>query len=174
MEPLPVMKGRLSLPAGMAGDDAYNLIMIEGLADEGGDQTLPKDPFDGRIILVEVAGNDHDRQMGICLTELPGQVETIDVRKFGVQEGHAELIALCQRNCFAGACGRPAGKTRSADDILHNPAHLGLVVHNENRGLFFVHGSPPEKRAGNVTVKTLPRPSTLSASMVPRCCLTME
>ena len=77
-------KGRLSLPAGIAGNDAHDLIMIERLADEGGDQPLLEDPFNGRIIRVEVAGNDDDRQMGIGFTELPGQLETIDVRKFGV------------------------------------------------------------------------------------------
>ena len=84
MESIPAMTGRLSLPAGVAGNDAHNLIMIEGLADEGGDQTLLDNPFNGRIILVEVAGNDDDRQMGVGFTELPGKIETINVRKFGV------------------------------------------------------------------------------------------
>jgi hypothetical protein len=34
MEPIPVMKGSLSQPVGEVGNDAHNLIMIEGLADE--------------------------------------------------------------------------------------------------------------------------------------------
>jgi hypothetical protein len=84
MESIPAMTGRLSLSAGFMGNDAHNLIMIEGLADKGGDQTRLENPFNGRIILVEVAGNDDDRQMGIGFTELPGQLETINVRKFGV------------------------------------------------------------------------------------------
>ena len=84
MESIPVMTGRLSLPAGIAGNDAHNLIMIEGLADEGGDQTLLEDPFNGRIILVEVAGNDDEWQVGIGFTELPGQLETINIRQLGV------------------------------------------------------------------------------------------
>ena len=84
MESIPVMAGSLSLPAGIAGNDAHNLIVIEGLADEGGDQTLPEDPFNSRIILVEVAGNDGDRQAVIGFTEFPGQLETVNVRKFSV------------------------------------------------------------------------------------------
>ena len=84
MESIPAMTGRRSLPAGIAGNDAHNLIMIEGLANEGGDQPLLEDPLNGRIVLVEVAGNDDDRQMGIGFTELPSKLETIDVRKFGV------------------------------------------------------------------------------------------
>ena len=84
MESVPAMTGRLSLPAGFVGNDAYDFIMIEGLADEGSDQTRLENPFNGRIILVEVAGNDDDRQMGVGFTELPGKIETINVRKFGV------------------------------------------------------------------------------------------
>ena len=80
MESIPVMAGRLSLPVGVVGNDAHNLIMIEGLADEGGDQTRLEGPFNGRIILVEVTGNDDDRQMGIGFTELPGQFETVNIR----------------------------------------------------------------------------------------------
>ena len=84
MEPVPMITGGLSLPAGIAGNDAQNLIMIEGLADEGGDQTLLEDSFNGRIILVEVAGNDDDGQMGIGFPELSGQFETINIRQLGV------------------------------------------------------------------------------------------
>ena len=80
MESIPAIKGRLSLSAGIAGNDVHNLIMIEGLADKGGDQTRLENPFNGRIIRVEVAGNDDDRQMGIGFTELPGQIETVNIR----------------------------------------------------------------------------------------------
>jgi hypothetical protein len=55
MEPIPVMKGSLSLPAGMTGNNGHNLILIEGLADECVDQPLLQDPFNDRIILVKVA-----------------------------------------------------------------------------------------------------------------------
>ena len=60
-----MMKGRLSLSAGIAGNDAHNLIMIEGLADEGGDQPRLEGPFNGRIVRVEITGNDDDRQFGV-------------------------------------------------------------------------------------------------------------
>ena len=78
------MAESLFLPGGIAGNDAHNLIMIEGLADKGSDQTRLENPFNGRIIRVEVAGNDDDLQMGVGFTELPGKIETINVRKFGV------------------------------------------------------------------------------------------
>ena len=84
MEYIPVVTGGLSLPGGETRNDAHNLIMIEGLADEGGDQIILGNPFNGRIILVEVAGNDDDRQVSIGFTELPGQFEPINIRQLGV------------------------------------------------------------------------------------------
>jgi hypothetical protein len=47
MESIPVIAGRLSLPAGKTGNDAQNLIVVERFADEGVDQTLPENPFEG-------------------------------------------------------------------------------------------------------------------------------
>lgn len=58
------------------GNDAHNLIMIEGLAYKGVDQPLLEDAVNGRFILVEVAINGDERQMGVGFTELPGKLET--------------------------------------------------------------------------------------------------
>ena len=84
MEYIPVMRGGLSLPWYVAGKDAHNLIVIEGLADEGGDHARLESSLNGQVVLVKVAGNNDDGQMDICFAQLPGQFETIAVRQFGV------------------------------------------------------------------------------------------
>jgi len=81
MESIPAMSGSLSLPAGVVGNDAHDFIVIEWFADKGGDQTRLQSPVNGRIILVEVAGYDDDRQMGIGFAEFPGQLEAINIRQ---------------------------------------------------------------------------------------------
>jgi len=124
-------------------DDAHDLIVSEGFTDEGGDQSRLEGLFNGQVILVEVTGYDDNGEVGVGFLELPGQIETIDVRQFGVQKGHAEGLSFSQGYGFLGVKGLHTGKTIFSEDIFENPAHLGLIINNEKRGVFLVHGSPP-------------------------------
>ena len=66
MEPIPVMKGSLSLPVSEVGNDAHNLIMIEGLADEGVKRGRPG------MINFNLAGSWSGRIQGRCVPAFAG------------------------------------------------------------------------------------------------------
>jgi hypothetical protein len=64
----------------------------ERLFDESLNQALLQSLFDGRIVLVKVPRDDHDRDALLGLAQLLGQFQAVDVGQFGVQQSQRQAV----------------------------------------------------------------------------------
>ena len=91
------------------------------------------------------------------------------------RKAQANRCSLHQLQGFLGRQGFAGDITPFVEEMFQGPAHIRLIVHNENQFAWISHPTAlTVYKMGNLTVKVLPWSAPLSTVMVPKCCLMME
>ncbi len=120
-----------------------------------------------------MAGDDDHCHLWINLLDRGQHIQPVPPRQLDVQEGQVEAPPFEQLEPFLSPQSPLDFKALLFQSPLAKPDHIRLVVNHQNS--LCGHGHPflCPSVTGSITVKVLPRPTSLSTSIQPPCLSTM-